>query len=243
MTVYSRLALIIGMTAACAVPALGATATAAAEGRRQPVLRHVPQRAAEDRRACRSKALDVDHVAADAATWEKVVRKLRLRRHAAARRAPSGRGDLREPDRRGSKASSTRAALAHPNPGRPVLHRLNRAEYANAIRDLLGLNVDVAALLPPDDAAYGFDNVADALGSSPALLQAYSRRRAEDQRGGRRRSARRRQSRHVLRPAGSLAGPAPRRAAARHARRACRDRTRFRSTASTTFSCGCGGPT
>jgi len=54
-----------------------------------------------------------------------------------------------------------------------VLHRLNRAEYANAIRDLLGLNIDVAALLPPDDAAYGFDNVADALGSSPALLQAY----------------------------------------------------------------------
>src|SRR5262249_25700195 len=59
------------------------------------------------------------------------------------------------------------------NPGLPVLHRLNRAEYANAIRDLLGLTVDVAAMLPPDDAAYGFDNVADALGSSPALLQAY----------------------------------------------------------------------
>jgi hypothetical protein len=64
-------------------------------------------------------------------------------------------------------------AASHPYPGRPVLHRLNRAEYANAIRDLLGLNVDVATLLPPDDAAYGFDNVADALGSSPALLQAY----------------------------------------------------------------------
>ena len=54
-----------------------------------------------------------------------------------------------------------------------MLHRLNRAEYANAIRDLLGLDVDVSSLLPPDDAAYGFDNVADALGSSPALLQAY----------------------------------------------------------------------
>ena len=60
-----------------------------------------------------------------------------------------------------------------PIPAVPSLHRLNRAEYANAIRDLLGLDVDVDALLPPDDAAYGFDNVADALGSSPALLQAY----------------------------------------------------------------------
>src|SRR5207244_6899592 len=64
-------------------------------------------------------------------------------------------------------------ADGHPCPVRPVLHRLKRSEYANAIRDLLGLNVDVAALLPPDDSAYGFDNVADALGSSPALLQAY----------------------------------------------------------------------
>ena len=59
------------------------------------------------------------------------------------------------------------------NPGRPTLRRLNRAEYANAIRDLLALDVDVTSLLPPDGAAFGFDNVADAQGSSPALLQAY----------------------------------------------------------------------
>ena len=59
------------------------------------------------------------------------------------------------------------------NPGRPVLRRLNRAEYANAIRDLLGMDVDVTSLLPPDESAYGFDNVADAQGNSPALLQAY----------------------------------------------------------------------
>ncbi len=111
------------------------------------------------------------------------------------------------------------AAAAHPNPGRPVLHRLNRAEYANAIRDLLGLDVDVSSLLPPDDAAYGFDNVADALGSSPALLQAYLVGRAEDQRRGRRRPAPRRRQRHLLGPAGSVAGPAPRRPAARHVRR------------------------
>jgi hypothetical protein len=118
------------------------------------------------------EGLDVDHVAADAATWEKVVTKLRLRVM-----PPLG---VRRPDEAGYEQLTSRlegqldaAADAHPNPGLPVLHRLNRAEYANAIRDLLGLDVDVAALLPPDDAAYGFDNVADALGSSPALLQAY----------------------------------------------------------------------
>ena len=53
------------------------------------------------------------------------------------------------------------------------MHRLNRAEYANAIRDLLALDVDTSALLPPDDAAYGFDNIADALGISPVLLERY----------------------------------------------------------------------
>ena len=56
------------------------------------------------------------------------------------------------------------ARQAHPNPGRPLLHRLNRAEYANAIRDLLALDVDPSSLLPPDDSAYGFDNIADVLG-------------------------------------------------------------------------------
>ncbi len=66
-----------------------------------------------------------------------------------------------------------REALAHPNPGRPLVHRLNRAEYANAIRDLLTLDVDTSSMLPPDDAAYGFDNIADALGISPVLLERY----------------------------------------------------------------------
>ena len=61
------------------------------------------------------------------------------------------------------------AAAAHPNPGGPILHRLNRSEYANAVRDLLDLDVDVASLLPPDDSAYGFDNISDVLGVSPSL--------------------------------------------------------------------------
>ena len=66
-----------------------------------------------------------------------------------------------------------RAATTKPNPGRPLVHRLNRAEYANAIRDLLALEVDPSSLLPPDDSGYGFDNIADVLGVSPVLLERY----------------------------------------------------------------------
>jgi hypothetical protein len=67
-----------------------------------------------------------------------------------------------------------RGAVTHPDLSRPAMfHRLNRAEYANAIRDLLALDVDVGSLLPPDDSAYGFDNIADALGVSPILLERY----------------------------------------------------------------------
>jgi hypothetical protein len=113
--------------------------------------------------------LDPGNVSADAEAWEKVVRKLRL-----GVMPPVG---VPRPDRAayddlidGLEHSLDSARHAA---GRPLLHRLNRTEYANAIRDLLGLEVDVASLLPPDDAAFGFDNVADALGSSPALMQAY----------------------------------------------------------------------
>ncbi|MBV9771060.1 MAG: DUF1592 domain-containing protein [Bryobacterales bacterium] len=60
-----------------------------------------------------------------------------------------------------------------PNPGPAILRRLNRAEYAASIRDLLALNIDVASLLPADDANHGFDNMADSLRVSPALLDSY----------------------------------------------------------------------
>jgi hypothetical protein len=113
---------------------------------------------------------------ADAAShpdvWEKVIRKLRL-----GAMPPDG---MPRPDPAAHDALVTwlettldRAALASPNPGRPAIHRLNRAEYANAIRDLLALDVDASTLLPPDDAAAGFDNNADILGVSPALLERY----------------------------------------------------------------------
>ncbi len=115
---------------------------------------------------------DVSNIPADAETWEKVIRKLR-----AGAMPPPGNP---RPDASDSahliqtlEASLDKAAAAKPNPGRFILHRLNRTEYANAIRDLLALDVDVSSLLPPDDESYGFDDIADVLGVSPALLEQY----------------------------------------------------------------------
>src|SRR5581483_5549656 len=66
-----------------------------------------------------------------------------------------------------------KAAVANPNPGSVRIHRLNRTEYANAIRDLFGIEVDSAALLPTDDISAGFDNIADVLKVSPSFLDQY----------------------------------------------------------------------
>jgi hypothetical protein len=115
---------------------------------------------------------DLNRVADNPELWEKVVRKLRT-----GSMPPEGQP---RPDRATHdalvgfiEARLDRAATERPNPGRPSVHRLNRAEYANAIRDLLALEVDAAALLPPDDTADGFDNIADVLSLSPALLESY----------------------------------------------------------------------
>ncbi|MCY3842913.1 MAG: DUF1592 domain-containing protein [Acidobacteria bacterium] len=117
-------------------------------------------------------ALDVKRVADAAATWEHVVRRLR-----AGEMPPAGR---RRPDAAEAhavvawlEAELDGAAAATPDPGRPALHRLNRAEYANAIRDLFGLEIDVNALLPADDEHHGFDNIADVLSVSPTLIERY----------------------------------------------------------------------
>jgi mono/diheme cytochrome c family protein len=116
--------------------------------------------------------LDLEQVGEHAEVWEKVVRKLRT-----GAMPPVGRP---RPDKALSdgaaswlEASLDRAALEHPNPGRPTLHRLNRVEYRNAVRDLFGLEIDPASLLPADSAAYGFDNNADALSLSPVLAERY----------------------------------------------------------------------
>ena len=72
------------------------------------------------------------------------------------------------------EAELDRAAAANPNPGFTGLHRLNRTEYANAVRDLLALEIDASTLLPADDSSEGFDNIADALAVSPALVERYA---------------------------------------------------------------------
>jgi len=116
--------------------------------------------------------VDLENVPAQAEMWEKVVGKLRLRAM-----PPPGMPRPDEAAYAGMVSWLERqidgAAAAHPYAGRPLVHRLNRAEYANAIRDLLALDIDAAALLPPDDSAYGFDNISDALGVSPALEEHY----------------------------------------------------------------------
>jgi mono/diheme cytochrome c family protein len=116
--------------------------------------------------------LDLSHVDGDVAIWEKVVRKLR-----AGVMPPQGARHPGEAAVHGLttwlEAQLDRAAETRPDPGRPMLHRLNRAEYRNAIRDLLALDIDVTSLLPPDDSAYGFDNISDVLGVSPSLQERY----------------------------------------------------------------------
>src|SRR5579864_1321145 len=115
---------------------------------------------------------DVGHVASDVETWERVVRKLE-----AGAMPPMGvpRPDAGTLQRvwRGIAAQLDREAAQHPNPGRPPIHRLNRLEYTNAIRDLLGLEIDGKTLLPADDTGFGFDNIADVLTVSPGLFERY----------------------------------------------------------------------
>jgi len=115
------------------------------------------------------EGLDLGRVGADAETWEKVVRKL-----SAGVMPPAG-------NPRPSKAEAdefvgmltARLDAAAPGPSPVMVSRLNRTEYANAIRDLLALQINPATLLPPDTASKGFDNIAAVLSTSPALIQGY----------------------------------------------------------------------
>jgi hypothetical protein len=118
--------------------------------------------------------MDLTNVGKDAEAWEKVVRKL----HMGAMPPPGlPRADQPTTDALLSllEAELDRAAELHPNPGRTEsLHRLNRAEYQNAIRDLLSLDIDARSLMPADDAdLHGFDNIAGLLSVPPALLERY----------------------------------------------------------------------
>jgi mono/diheme cytochrome c family protein len=109
---------------------------------------------------------------AHAEIWEKVVRKVRGGMMPPAG-VPRPSTEARTALVSYLESSLDRAARQAPNPGRPLAHRLNRTEYANAIRDLLDLRIDASTLLPSDDSSGGFDNNADVLGVSPVLLESY----------------------------------------------------------------------
>jgi hypothetical protein len=120
----------------------------------------------------RLDSADVGRPGENPAVWEKVLRKLRAREM-----PPPG---LPRPDNATYdslahylETALDRAAAASPNPGRPAAYRLNRFQYANAVRDLLELEIEAASLLPADDSGYGFDNIGDVLSVSPILLEKY----------------------------------------------------------------------
>src|SRR5262245_6623114 len=116
--------------------------------------------------------LDTNDLGSNGIVWEKMLRKLRNGEMPPAgmpRPEPATYAALIEYIDKGRE----RIAEEQPNPGRPTLHRLNRAEYGNAIRDLLALEIDSAELLPADDIGYGFDNIGDVLSVSPLLMERY----------------------------------------------------------------------
>jgi hypothetical protein len=116
--------------------------------------------------------LDLSDIAGNSSTLEKVLRKVH-----SGEMPPPG---MPRPDAATAMAFTgwlqdelDRSAAAHLNPGRPTIHRLNRTEYSNAIRDLLALDIKPGALLPQDDTGYGFDNIGEVLSMAPVLVERY----------------------------------------------------------------------
>jgi cytochrome c5 len=168
---------VCALSLACAIWPTGLVepASAQASGDYQKVVAQYCATCHNDRQKAAGLSLqgaDPSRPAADPTTWEKVIRKV-----GAGAMPPAGapRPDQASLDGMVQWLSTSldQRAVARPNPGRPVLHRLNRAEYANAIRDLIALDIDASTLLPPDPISHGFDNMADALDVSPALLERY----------------------------------------------------------------------
>jgi len=119
------------------------------------------------------QTLSITNLPEHGEVWEKVARKLR-----SGEMPPStvrSRPDAKQAEAFAVFVETTldRAAAARPNPGRAPVHRLNRAEYSNAVRDLLAVDVRPGEWLPVDDSGYGFDNIAAVLSTSPALLDKY----------------------------------------------------------------------
>ena len=174
----------LGVALAAGVYLQGAPVVMAAAPQANAAPVEVPSRAMIDKYcvACHSERLkrgelvlenrDLADLSEDAEIWEKVVRKLRT-----GSMPPQG-ARKPDPEERLAFLDDLVAALDHaaavdPDPGRHAIHRLNRVEYANAIRDLLHLEVDGQELLPADDSGHGFDNIAEALTVSPRLLERY----------------------------------------------------------------------
>ena len=118
------------------------------------------------------EGLDPAQPGESAATWERVLHMMR-----SGAMPPPG---LPRPDAdsiarftASLETALDREAAAHPNPGKSAIHRLNRAEYGNAVRDLLAVDIQAGSLLPADDLGYGFDNIADVLSMSPSLVERY----------------------------------------------------------------------
>jgi mono/diheme cytochrome c family protein len=115
---------------------------------------------------------DQVNIGNSAEVWEKVIVKLRMK-------AMPPPGNRRPDSDTYAKVVSyletelDKAAAARPDPGQLGMHRLNRVEYANSVRDLLGIEIDATQWLPPDDQAFGFDTNADALSTTPALMDRY----------------------------------------------------------------------
>ena len=134
------------------------------------------------------QSLELSSVPEHADVWEKVARKLRSGEMppptVRARPDPRVAGELAAY----LEQTIDRAAVSHPNPGRAPMHRLNRAEYSNAVRDLLAVDVRPGEWLPVDDSGYGFDNIAAVLSTSPALLDRYMSAARQGQPAGGRRS-------------------------------------------------------
>ncbi|HEX5048991.1 MAG TPA: DUF1592 domain-containing protein, partial [Gammaproteobacteria bacterium] len=166
------------LTAAAAL-ALAAATTAGCglvgdEGERQSAVVHRIcldcHNAAEQVADLNLQSRSLERVAQDAEIWEKVIAKLR------AGLMPPSDGPILHPKERKALVAYLEHQIdehAQTHLPAPGLHRLNRAEYTNAVRDLLALNVDATKFLPPDDSSHGFDNMAGTLTTSPALMEAY----------------------------------------------------------------------
>ncbi|MGH9752582.1 MAG: DUF1587 domain-containing protein, partial [Blastocatellia bacterium] len=118
------------------------------------------------------EGLDFNRVGEHAEIWEKVLRKVRTGQMPPPK-APKPAASEVAAFVGWLEGALDRAAELNPNPGRPAVHRLNRAEYSNAIRDLLALDIKPGAALPVDDSGHGFDNIGEVLTLSPALLEKY----------------------------------------------------------------------